>query len=152
MSNSARQPSTHLRPIAALIAFSVIGSSGFNNALLNSVGMSMTSGPVDVPGGAQLAMRVSIRRTCAGGVGHNAGMAREWYNGAAVDSGASRDAGTRVQLTLAGTGATYFLRNALALATVAGSARQTSDAQIQSTVACPARPFVSFSTWSVVVP
>ena len=127
------------------------GSSGFNNALLNSVAMLMTSGPVEIPAGDEIAVRVSTRRTCAGG-GHNSGTARAWYNGAAVDAGAGRDAGSRLQLTLAGITSSYFLRNTFALSTVAGSARQSLDAQVNSTASCPARPFVPFGTWSVVVP
>ena len=127
------------------------GSSGFNNALLNSVGMSMTSGPVEIPAGAAIAVRVSTRRTCVGG-GHRSGKARAWYNGAAVDAGPGRDAGSRLQLTLAGSTSSYFLRNTFALSTVAGSARQSLDAKVNSTASCPARPFVPFGTWSVVVP
>ena len=126
------------------------GSSGFNNALLHAIGMSMGSGSVDVPAGAQISVRVSTRRTCFG-AGHNTGTAREWYNGAAVDTGGSRDAGSRLQITLSGTTGTYFLRNAFKLAAVAGNARQPSDAFVNSSAACPARPFVSFGTWSVIL-
>jgi hypothetical protein len=127
------------------------GSSGFNNALRNSVGMLMTSGPVEIPAGAEIAVRVSTRRTCVGG-GHNSGKARLWYNGAAADAGAGRDAGSRLQLTLAGVTRSYFLRNTFALSTVAGSARQSLDLQVNCSASCPARPFVPFGTWSVVVP
>ena len=112
----------------------------------------MTAGAVELPAGAQLAFDVSARRTCSAVVGHNAGVAREWYNGAAIDSGAGRDAGSRLPLTFAGTTSTYFLRNAFALSTVAGSERQPLDVKINSKSACPARPFVPFGTWSVVVP
>ncbi len=127
------------------------GSSGFNNALLNVIGMSLTSGPVDVPSDAQLMVRVSSRRTCVGG-GHNSGTAREWYNGLPIDTGASRDAGTRLQVTLGGTTSTYFLRSGFGLTTVAGSVRQSTDAFVNSSAACPARPFVTLGAWSVVLP
>jgi endonuclease G, mitochondrial len=148
---------TVLRVNGTVVASGVLsnvatGSSGFNNALLHSIGMSMTAGAVELPAGAQLAFDVSARRTCSAVVGHNAGVAREWYNGAAIDSGAGRDAGSRLPLTFAGTTSTYFLRNAFALSTVAGSERQPLDVKINSKSACPARPFVPFGTWSVVVP
>jgi endonuclease G len=126
------------------------GGSGFNNALLHSIGMSIESEPVDVPAGAQISVRVSTRRTCFGG-GHNTGTAREWYNGAAVDTGGGRDAGSRLQITLSGTTSSYFLRNAFGLASVAGSARQFSDTFVNSSAACPVRPFASFGTWSVTI-
>jgi DNA/RNA endonuclease G (NUC1) len=128
-------------------------SSGFNNAILNSVAMSMASGPVDVPAGAQVMVRISTRRTCLNsGNGHSSGTAREWYNGLVVDSGASRDAGSRIQFTLGGMTSTYFLRNAFGLDTVAGTSRLSADAFVNSSAACPARPFVLFGTWSAVVP
>jgi endonuclease G len=127
------------------------GSSGFNNALLQTVGMALGSGAIDVPAAGRLSVRVSVRRTCFGG-GSNSGTAREWFNGQAVDGGPARDAGSRVALTLAGATTDYFLRAGSALATTAGSARQTADALVNSTVACPWRPFVSFGTWSVVLP
>src|SRR5262249_3126633 len=90
------------------------GSSGFNNAILNSIPLSLSSGPVELPAGAQLDVRVSARRTCIG-TGHNTGTAREWYNGQAIDSGSTRDAGSRLRFTLAGTTSDYFLRTPSAL-------------------------------------
>jgi hypothetical protein len=127
------------------------GSSGFNNALLESFTMSLASGAVDVPAGAQLSVRVLARRTCASN-GHNSGTAREWFNGQPIDSGAGRDAGSRVPITLAGATNDYFLRNALALAIAAGSSRQSVDATVNGSVACPARPFVPFATWATNLP
>jgi hypothetical protein len=126
------------------------GSSGFHNAHLNSVAMSMTSGPVEVPSGAQIQVRVSTRRTCFGG-GQISGTAREWYNGLPIDFSAHRDAGSRVRLTLGGTTTTYFLRNAFGLAKLPGITRLAADAVVNSRAACPARPFVPFGTWSAIL-
>jgi beta-lactamase superfamily II metal-dependent hydrolase len=127
------------------------GSSGFNNAFLQSVAMSLSSGSVDIPAGGQLSVRVSARRTCFSS-GHNSGTAREWFNGLPIDSGASRDAGTRISLTLAGTTSVYFLRNGLTLSTTAGAARQAADVTVTSAASCPARPYSPFGTWSVILP
>ena len=138
-------------PATAIVGYQTAGGSGFNNALLQPLAMSLGPGPVDVPAGAQLAVRVSTRRTCFGG-GHNSGTAREWFNGQPVDAGANRDAGSRIQITLAGTTSTYFLRNAFTLNAAAGNARSSVDAAVTSGAACPARPFVSFGAWSVTVP
>jgi beta-lactamase superfamily II metal-dependent hydrolase/DNA/RNA endonuclease YhcR with UshA esterase domain len=123
------------------------GGSGFNNAILQSVAMSL-SAPVEVPAGGLLSVQVSVRRTCFGG-GHNSGIAREWYNGQPVDGGAGRDAGSRIRLTVGGVMSDYFLRHAFGLATAAGTAKQSADAAVNSSAACPARPFVPFGTWGV---
>jgi endonuclease G len=127
------------------------GGNGFNNAILNSIPMALSSGPVDLSAGAQLDVRVSARRTCAG-TGHNTGTLRDWYNGQAIDSGAARDAGSRVRFTIAGTTSDYFLRNANALSTTAGTAKTSVDVLVKSTDACPARPYSQLGVWSVTFP
>jgi endonuclease G len=127
------------------------GSSGFNNAILQSVGLSLASGPVDIPAGAEIAMRVSARRTCFGG-GHNSGTARAWFNGLPIDIGPMRDAGTRLRATVAGTPWPVFLRNGFGLALLPGISRQSVDAGVNSGAACPARPFVLFGTWGTNLP
>jgi hypothetical protein len=109
------------------------GGTGFNNAILQSVSMSLTSGPLDIPADAAVAMRVSARRTCFGG-GHNSGTARVWFNGFPIDDGPMRDAGSRLQATLAGIEWPAFLRN------------------VNSGASCPARPFVPFGTWATNLP
>jgi hypothetical protein len=127
------------------------GSSGFNNAILNSVQLSLSTGSVDVPAGAQLAVRVSARRTCSG-IGHNSGTAREWFNGQPIDSGANRDAGSRVRLTFAGTTSDYFLRTPSGLSSTAGTARTSVDVLVNSSAACPSRPYSVLGVWSVSLP
>jgi hypothetical protein len=119
--------------------------------LLQSIVMSMSSSPVDVPAGANLSVRVQARRTCVG-TGHNSGTVREWFNGQPIDSGDGRDAGTRLQVTFPATTVAYFLRAPFTLATVAGNARQSVDMTVNSNIACPARPYTTFGTWSVNLP
>jgi len=124
------------------------GSSGFNNAILQSVPLLLSAGPVEVPAGANLGVRVSVRRTCFGN-GHNSGTAREWFNGQPVDSGTSRDAGSRIRLTLAGTTSDYFLRTAFGLAATPGTSRTSVDAAVNSSEACPARPYSVLGVWNL---
>ena len=126
------------------------GSSGFNNALLYTIPLSLTAGPVDVPTGAQLEVRVSARRTCASLAGHFTGTVRLWFNGQNIDGGPTRDAGTRVTLTKNGAGAEYFLKTGFVLNLGAGLPRTSLDQFVNSAVSCGApagRPFTSFGTW-----
>jgi len=93
-----------------------------------------------------------VRRTCGPVNGHNAGVVRLWYNGAAVDDGASRDAGTRFSATIGAGTTSYFARLASVLDDVAGATRSSADVLVQSTAACPSRPFNSLGTWTMTVP
>lgn len=125
------------------------GSSGFANALLNTIStLALTNGPVALSPGDQLLFRVSVRRTCAGG-GHASGTARVWCNGKAIDSGVTRDAGSRFDATINGTNSNYYLRTSFALATTAGSSRLFIDKFVDSKAGCPSRPFTPFGTWSI---
>jgi hypothetical protein len=124
------------------------GSSGFNNAVLQTVAMSLLNGAVEVPAGAQLGLRASVRRTCFGG-GHASGAVRLWFNGAPVDTGTDRDAGSRVSATLSGSVATYFLRTGAGLSTSSGAARQFVDVTVNSASACPTRPFLTLGVWTM---
>jgi hypothetical protein len=126
------------------------GSSGFNSAVLNSIPLSLTAGPVDLPASSQLALRISVRRTCFGS-GHNTGTAREWFNGQPIDSGAGRDAGSRVRFTLGGVTGDYFLRDSSALSTTAGNARTSADVVVKSTESCPSRPYTTVGAWSLTL-
>jgi DNA/RNA endonuclease G (NUC1) len=128
------------------------GSSGFNNAQLQTLALELTNGAVDVPPGAQLSVRPSVRRTCNAVTGHVSGVVRLWYNGAAVDDGPSRDAGTRFGATIGARSSSYFARLASALDDEAGAARTSADVLVQSSAACPSRPFNSLGTWTITVP
>ena len=127
------------------------GSSGFNNAILQSVGLSLLSNPADVPANAKLTLRLSARRTCFGG-GHDSGTVRTWFNGQPIDSGAARDAGSRIRVTMGGADTEYFLRQTYTLAPTAGNLKASVDALVTSTAPCSSRPFAVFATWSASVP
>jgi hypothetical protein len=121
------------------------GSAGFDNAILNSVALSVT--PTLFNPGDSLRLRVSVRRTCSGTT-HAAGWARLWYDGQPIDAGSARDAGSRFDATIAGSTSTEFLRPGFALSTTAGSSRTFIDMLVKTDVPCPSRPFTPFGTWS----
>jgi DNA/RNA endonuclease G (NUC1)/PKD repeat protein len=126
------------------------GSSGFNNAQLNTLALALT-GTTDVPAGTQVAFRPSVRRTCSGG-GHASGTVRFWFGGAAIDAGATRDAGSRFGATVDGGALQFYARASNALTMSPGSAKTSVDIAVNSSVACPARPFTSLGTWSLMLP
>lgn len=121
------------------------GSSGFNNAHLFSIPLSL-SAPTGFGSGDTLRIRVSVRNACSGS-GHNSGTARLWYNGQPIDSGTARDAGSRFDATIGGTDADEFLRGGLALDTTAGTSKLSIDVGAGSK--CSA--FKDFGTWSTTV-
>jgi DNA/RNA endonuclease G (NUC1) len=127
------------------------GGGGFNGAILQSIGMSLPAGPVEVPRFAVVSLRVEARRTCSGG-GPSSGIVREWYNGQAVDSGPGRDAGSRISGTLGGQTWDVFQRPLFLLLPDDGTNRLSADAAVNSSAACPARPYVPFGVWSILVP
>jgi hypothetical protein len=137
--NGAPVGSGHLDSVAG-------GSSGFNNAKLNVIPLTLTS-PVPVSSGQTFAIEVSARNACAGS-GKNSGRARLWYNGQPIDSGATRDAGSRFDATINGSTSDYFLRTGFALSQTASSARTFGD--VAAGPKCG--PFVSFGTWSMTLP
>lgn len=123
------------------------GSSGFNNALLKSIPLATLA--TSVADGAVLGFRLSARRTCFGG-GHTSGTARFWYGGAHVDTGAGRDAGSRLDITVDGATSTYDVLAFDRLYTTPGTSRVSTDLKVNSTEACPTRPFAAFGTWTDV--
>jgi hypothetical protein len=119
------------------------GSSGFNNAILRTITLALTSA-VPMGPGDTMSFRLSVRIGATSG--HNSGTARLWYNGAAIDSGASRDAGSRFDATIAGSTSNYFLRSpGFTLDTTAGSSRVSVDKTVSNS---GGNPFVAFGTWS----
>jgi hypothetical protein len=126
------------------------GSSGFNNAALRSIPLTLTA-PVAAHTDDTLRIDVLVRNACSGS-GKSSGAARLWYNGQPLDSGASRDAGSRFDATIGGTSSDDFLRSGFALSTTAGSSRTSADASVNGTATCPARPFTSFGSWSRTLP
>jgi hypothetical protein len=118
------------------------GSSGFNNAKLNWIPLTLTA-PVPVSSSDILRIDVLVRNACSGS-GKNSGTARLWYNGQPTDSGATRDAGTRFDATIGGTSTNYFLRGNSVLSTTAG----TSALSVDKTASTRCSSFVPFGTWS----
>jgi len=123
------------------------GSSGFNRAQLDSIPLSLTSGPVAVFPDQTLSIVVSVRNACSGS-GKNSGTARFWYNGQAIDTGASRDAGSRFDATIGTSTENYFLRAGSALSTTAGSSKTSVD--VSAGAKCSA--FKPFGSWIMTLP
>jgi outer membrane protein assembly factor BamB len=141
--------STSNLPIATGMASNVRGGSGHGNAVLVDVPLALTDGAVTLPPRQPLLLRVSARRTCAGG-GHASGIARLWYNGVAIDTGKKRDTASRFGATIGEADVTYYLRAGWALATTPGASRLWVNRPVNSVAACPDRPYAPFGTWSVV--
>lgn len=127
------------------------GSSGFARAVLKTIPLTLIGDEVSVPPGAELQYRLSVRRTCSG-AGHSSGKVALWYNGRAVDSGAARDAGSRLNATIAGEATSFFLHPGLELDDTPGTARTSLVATVTSALRCPDRAFTSFGTWSGPLP
>ena len=113
------------------------GSSGFNNAKLASIPLTLFA-PVGWPTGSTLGIKLYVRNTCFGST-HNSGTARLWYNDAAAN--------TQFGTTIGSASSTYFLLNGFTMGTVPGAGpRKTIDIAAGS----PCSPFKSFGTWSIV--
>ena len=125
--------------------------SGFAFATATGGWLTLPAGPVEVPRFAVVSLRVEARRTCSGG-GPSAGTVREWYNGEAIDSGPQRDAGSRIGGTIGGQAGELFQRPLFLLLPNDGNVRLSADADVNSTASCPARPYVPFGVWSIIVP
>lgn len=118
--------------------------TGFFWAKLISIPLALVNGPVQVPAGSVLKIRVLARNACVGS-SRPSGAARVWFNGKAVDSGFRHDAGSRFDATIGGVTSNYFLRGGFVLAPTAGTSRQSVNAAVGS----PCGPFVPFGTWSI---
>jgi hypothetical protein len=119
------------------------GSSGFNNAKSNTIPLTLFAS-VEVPLDAELAITLSVRRTCFGG-GHNSGTPRLWYN--------DRQADSRFGATIEDTTSDFFLGDGFVLATTPGTGpKKTIDVPVDNTTPCPNRPFTPFGTWGLTLP
>jgi concanavalin A-like lectin/glucanase superfamily protein len=113
------------------------GSSGFNNAVLRTIILALSS-PVSCGSGDTLSIRLSVR-IALGVSGHRSGTARLWLNDAAANS--------RFGATIAGATSEFFLRDAFALSTSAGAGpKKTIDVFVDRLVG--GNPFKPFGTWS----
>jgi hypothetical protein len=113
------------------------GSSGFNNAVLRTINLALSS-QVNVSAGDTLRIRLSVR-IAVGVTGHRSGTARLWFNDAAASS--------RFGAAIGGATSDYFLRDGFALGTAAGPGpKKTIDVLVDRAVG--GNPFKPFGTWS----
>src|SRR4029077_16166740 len=84
------------------------GSSGFNNAILDIINMTL-SNAVAFNQGDTLSFRLSVRVATTG---HRSGTARLWFNDGAANS--------RFNAVIDGSTNSYFLRNGFTLQSTAG--------------------------------
>ncbi len=122
------------------------GSSGFQNAILHSIPLALREG-VRIGSGDTLSIQVFVRNACSGSA-KNSGAARIWFNGAPVDTGPTRDAGSRFDAAIGGSNDNYFLRRDLLLSNAAGSARAFRGVS----VGAKCGNLKSFGTWSITLP
>lgn len=115
------------------------GSSGFNNAHLRTIPLSLTPDANCCNG--PLSFRLSVR--IAASSGHRSGTARLWYNDALANS--------RIDAALGSTTKTYFLLNLFNLGPTAGPGpKKTSDVKVDR--AANGNPFKPFGTWTITSP
>ena len=94
------------------------GSSGFNNARLDSINLTLVPGS-QLSSGDTLSIKISVRNACAGS-GKNSGRARLWYNDGAANS--------HFDVTLGSTPESDYLTSGFALSTARGvGPKQTID-------------------------
>jgi len=111
------------------------GSSGFNNAVLNTINLALSSSQSFCTGDT-LSFRLSVR--VAASSTHVSGTARLWYNDAAANS--------RFNATVNGVSTDYFLREFFVLETTTGPGKRTSDVLVNRNIG--GNPFKPFGTWN----
>lgn len=112
------------------------GSSGFNNAVLDTISLAL-SGPVNACSGDTLSIRLSVR--VAASSGHVSGTARLWFNDSAANSSFSA--------TVAGATGSYYLLDGFVLGTSAGPGpKKTIDVLVNRNQG--GNPFKPFGTWT----
>jgi hypothetical protein len=120
------------------LASAIGGSSGFNNAKLDTIPLTLTSSP-GIAAGDTLSIKLLVRNACAGS-GKNSGRARLWFNDAAANS--------RFDTTLDGTTSDWYLRDLFALAPTPGPGpKKTID--VQSGAKCSV--YKPFGTWTTTL-
>jgi uncharacterized repeat protein (TIGR01451 family) len=114
------------------------GSSGFNNAILDAISMSLAT-PGDACSGT-LSLRLSVR--VAANSGHVSGTARLWFNDSAANS--------RFSGTVGGSAFTYYLRDGFVLAATPGPGpKKTVDVTVNRNQ--NGNPFKPFGTWTLTL-
>jgi hypothetical protein len=111
------------------------GSSGFNNARLNSIPLTLNSA-VAVSAGDQFSIKLYVRNACVGS-GKNSGGARLWYNDSAANS--------HFDATVAGSTNNYYLWEDSALNTTVGDGPRLN---VDVAAGAKCSPFKLFGTWN----
>ncbi len=112
------------------------GSSGFNNAHLQSIPLSSFS-PVDFPTGSTMSIKIYVRNACSGST-HNSGTARLWYNDSFANS--------QFDATIGVNASPYYLYANSLIGIIPGPGpKQTIDMAAGSKCSS----FKSFGTWSL---
>jgi hypothetical protein len=119
------------------------GGSGFNNAVLRTVGLSLAA-PVALTWGDELGLRVSVRIAATG---HRSGTARLWFNDAAASS--------RVDATIAGIASQFYFTGTaptltLSQGTPGAGPRRSVDVTVDRAVG--GNPFKPFGMWTLIWP
>jgi hypothetical protein len=110
------------------------GSSGFNNAVLRTIAVAVSSPGTVVCPGDTLSIKLSVR---IGATGHRSGTARLWYNDSAANS--------HFDVTVGGVTTGLYLRDGFVLGTSPGP-KKTIDVFVDRAVG--GNPFKPFGTWS----
>lgn len=111
------------------------GSSGFNNAILDVINMTL-SNAVAFNHNDTLSFRLSVR---VAATGHRSGTARLWFNDAAANS--------RFDAIIDDSTNSYFLRNGFTLESTTGPGpKNTIDVLVDRAVG--GNPFKPFGTWN----
>jgi CARDB/Beta-propeller repeat len=128
------------------------GKTGFPGALLQTVPIDLR-GQINVHSGDTLAFRVNLRLGCSR-ADIIADTVLLWFDGQPIDSGPQVDAGSRFGATIGGAASTFFLRAVppFSLSRGAGQTRTAVSVTLVGGTPCPARPFVTIGTWSLVLP
>ena len=122
------------------------GSSGFNNAVLRTIALSLSQ-PSLLASGDVLSLRLSVR-IAQDVPGHRSGTARLWFNDTAANSS--------VGATRGGTPAHYYLVGNTTPATFALNENTAGSGPMRSVDvfvdrAVGGNPFKPFGTWSIVL-
>ncbi len=115
------------------------GSSGFNNAKLDTIPLPVFA-PVVAPPGSRTALTLYVRNACSGST-HSSGVARLWFNDAAANSSFGA--------TIAGSSATDYLVTGGNLSTSPGAGPKAT-IDVEAGARCSA--FKPFGTWSLATP
>jgi len=122
------------------------GGDRFRDAILDAIPLNLPA-PVSVSPGESLSIQVLARNACSGSR-QRRGKAKLWYDGREIDSGPTRDAGSRFDATIGGSSREYFLRKHFDLSNEAGDAR--TFVETRTSERCG--EFQSLGLWSARLP